>query len=67
MYLDCLDPVKVHSLMLQPRKDASASTEQYINANLIRINVTNWHSPNGNASYLIILTLYRLLLIQKIK
>jgi hypothetical protein len=35
MNLDSLDPVKVHSLLLQPRKDASASIEQYINTNLI--------------------------------
>jgi hypothetical protein len=40
MYLDCLDPVKVHSSLLQPRYDALASTEQYINANSIQINVT---------------------------
>jgi hypothetical protein len=33
MYLDGLDPVKVHSLLLKPRKDVSASTEQYINSN----------------------------------
>jgi hypothetical protein len=53
MSLDCSDLIKVHSLLLWPRDETSASIRQYTNANSCQINVTNWWSPNGNASYLI--------------